>query len=144
MAVQIPGPGTPIDAALLGAMAQEINRLAGLLSNSAKKSTVISPGAGGTKSDVLTSELSVEANHVDISHSSGGYKNVFVDFSGFSKTPIVTATPTNRNNGASGPVPTVVATSVTNKKATFRVYYNNAQSFNGYLNVIAVGVPENL
>ena len=144
MAVQIPGPGTPIDAALLGAMAQEINRLAGLLSNAAKKSKIVSPGAGGTKSDVLTSELSVEANFVDISKEGGGQLNRAVNFSGFSKTPIVTATPTNRNNGASGPVPTVVATSVTNKKATFRIYYSNGQSFNGYLNVIAVGVPENL
>lgn len=142
MAVQIPGAGTPIDAALLGAMAQEINRLAGLLSNSSKKSSIDSPGAGGTKSDVLTSEMGVEARYVDISQQNGGIKNVFVNFTGFSKTPIVTATPTNRNNGASGPMPTVVATSVTNKKATFRVYYSNTTDFNGYLNVIAVGIPE--
>lgn len=142
MAVQIPGAGTPIDSALLGAMAQEINRLAGLLSNSSKKSSVHSPGAGGTSTEVLTSELGIEAKYKDISVDTARQLDVAVQFEGFSKTPVVTATPTNRNNGAAGPKPRVVATSVTNKAATFRIYFDGSGKFNGYLNVIAVGIPQ--
>ena len=149
MAVQLPGAGTPIDATLLGSYAQEINRLAGTIANSTKRSTVIPPpsDAGSEARDVITSELSFFATHIDISSPDNkpGDRTVRIPFTNsFAQVPIVVGTPyTNAPSFNPNGIETILTT-VTPSACSFKVQYNGGSRFSGYLNIIAIGVSTKL
>ena len=148
MAVQLPGAGTPIDATLLGSYALEINRLAGTVANSTKRSRVNSPplGAdGGQDRSVITSELSFVGTYKDISNSANTAtaRTITVQFDNdFAQIPVVVATPYSANPVFNPDGVDVILTDVTTKAASFRVRTQN--KFSGYLNVIAIGVAVKL
>ena len=147
MAVQLPGAGTPIDATLLGSYALEINRLAGTVANSTKMSTVNPPPVSqesGTKRSVITPELSFFAGWIDLSWSGGaGSRPYDITFDNvFAQTPIVVATPYSANATQDPSSISVVQTSCSTSKASFKIKYST--NFSGFLNVIAIGISTKL
>ena len=149
MAVQLPGAGTPIDATLLGSYAQEINRLAGTIANSTKRSTVIPPpsDAGSEARDVITSELSFFATHIDISSPDNkpGNESFRIPFTNsFAQVPIVVGTPYSESATFNPNGIEIILVSVTPAACSFKVQYNGGSRFSGYLNVIAIGVSTKL
>lgn len=147
MPIQIPGPGTPIDAKLLSNIATEVNRIAGTLSNSSKRSTVRTPGSAGTNRELMTSELGFYGTYVDISRSNvtiGSSEDFSVDISGFSLTPIAVATPVNQDVNAIPPEVNIILTDVTSSRVKGKIIYKTGGTVNIRINVLVMGVPSSV
>jgi len=142
MAVAEPSRGTPIDANLLSTYAQEINKISGILANTSKMSTVISPPlnqASETRS-VITPELSFHAGYHKVSHETAKSSDGTVSFGAnkvFAITPIVVGTMFSQTGSAE-----VLLTNATTSGATFKI--TSTGRFEGYLNYIAIGVSDKM
>jgi hypothetical protein len=142
MAVTEPSRGTPIDANLLSQYAQEINKISGILANTSKMSTVVSPPlnqASETRS-VITPELSFHAGYISVTHNAAASISHPAKFGGakiFAITPIVVATVFAKTGTAS-----VELINATTAAADFRV--TSPGAFTGYINYIAIGVSDKM
>ena len=142
MAVAEPSRGTPIDANLLSTYAQEINRIAGILANSSKMSSVVSPplNQASETRNVITPELSFHAGYIRVDHDAKKTTPQEAKFGGakiFAITPVVVAT-----IYASQGTATVVLTNATTSNASFSV--TSPGKFSGYINYIAIGVSDKM
>lgn len=147
MPIQVPGPGTPVDAKLLSNMATEINRIAGTLSNSSKRSTVRSPGSAGTNREMMTSELGFFGTYVDISKTNvtiNSSDDFSVDISGFSLTPVATATPVHQGDATTAPDVSIILTDITSSRVKGKIIYKTAGTINVRINILVMGVPSSV
>ena len=142
MAVTEPSRGTPIDANLLSQYAQEINKISGILANTNKMSSVVSPplNQASETRNVITPELSFHAGYREVNRTVGGSDSYDAPFPGakvFAITPIVVATIFAKTGSA-----TVELVNATTARADFRV--TSPGAFTGYINYIAIGVSDKM
>jgi hypothetical protein len=140
----VPDTGQPFDVSYVYGIVETINEIVRQIQPTNNRFTVIKTPSD--TSSVLTSGARIHGEYVETfseeSVSAGDEKTFEINLTGFSKPPVVTATPYNISDAVAGNNVSIILKSVTTSKVVGVVRANVNGKISIGVNVIAVGIPK--
>jgi hypothetical protein len=141
--IPVPDTGQPFDVSYVYGIVETVNEIVKQIQPTNNRFTVIKTPSD--TSSVLTSGARIHGEYVEVfsdtSVTAGDEKTFEVNLTGFTKPPVVTATPYNISDAVAGNNVSVILKSVTTSKVLGVVRANVTGKISIGVNVLAVGIP---
>jgi hypothetical protein len=144
----LPQRGQPIDFFYISKIVEVLNALSKKASVNFTKSK-IDIGSGQRPISISTAETMIVARYKNVTNNKAVTSTTTlsesIDFdTSFKYPPIVTATIQSVNQTAASKAAKIVITQITTSKVTFTIDFDNKGNASVGVNIIAVGIPDNV